>query len=164
MRHIAIGFSRPRRWSLFSWLVRQIEGGTPYSHTYLRWQSRAAQVHIVYEASGTSLKFYNFNLWHTKNHIVDEFEFELTPAQYHDLLKITMTNAGVKYGFLQVLGIALVRLFSLSKNPFADGRASQVCSEIVGRFLEDVMDFDTKLDLDVAGPRDIYNYLQSRTV
>ena len=66
-----------------------------------------------------------------------------------------MKYAGLKYGKKQILGIALVSVFNLKKNPFADGMRSQVCSELVGRFLEEVLKIDTKFDLDIAGPKEI---------
>ena len=66
-----------------------------------------------------------------------------------------MENAGVSYGFKQLVGIALVKLFRLKTNPLSEGRKSQVCSEIVGRFLRMHSNVADKLNLDIASPRDI---------
>ena len=77
-----------------------------------------------------------------------------------------MTNAGKDYGTKQVFGILYSKVMSKIKgkpvkNPFADGRRSQVCSELVGALIEDVVDQKTNLDLDVAGPRAIKELLDN---
>ena len=51
------------------------------------------------------------------------------------------------------MGIA--QRFNLKKNPFSDGVKTQVCSEIVGRFLQDVLGWGKDLDLDLVGPKEI---------
>ena len=80
-----------------------------------------------------------------------------------------MTNAGVKYGLKQALGIAWVRinklLGKLIQNPFADGRKSWICSELVAAILVDVVKEDLTEDvtkyLESAGPRQIKEMLDT---
>jgi hypothetical protein len=161
MRTVSIQFTRPANcwFKWFSWVVRLIEW-TPYSHVRLKWSASWGDP-VVYEASGSDVKFLGkLGLDQRPIKVLAEFNFDLTDQQYRKLLHICMANAGVNYGVKQILGIGIARLFRLSRNPFSQGRKSQVCSEVVGRFLEEVLEHDTQLDLDLAGPKDIYEYLR----
>lgn len=162
MIKIYVGFSvTKRRFAPLSWAIRLMEG-TPYSHVYLQWHSIGADSNVVYEAAGSYLRFLALPIFKEKNKTVKEFEFQITKEQYKRLLKFCMRQAGTDYGILQLVGIAMVKLFRLNKNPLSRGRRSQVCSEMVGYFLEEVLKQDTRLNLDIAGPRDIYNYLNKQ--
>ena len=53
---VFIEFTRPKSWlNPLSWLIRLVEC-TPYSHVRLSWINSVG-VPVVYEASGTSVKF-----------------------------------------------------------------------------------------------------------
>jgi len=160
---IYIGFSKPKNhiFPIFSWLIRLFEQ-TEYSHVYVRWYSKGAQVQVCYEASGNEVKFLSNKVFLNKVNPVYEFELEITHSQYKKLLHFCMSNAGSKYGLKQVFGILLVRLLNLKKNPFSDNRKSWVCSELAGALLESVYGKSLNLDLDIAGPKDIYKYLNSK--
>lgn len=159
---VYIGFSRTKKWfAPLSWLIRLVEN-TPYSHVYLRWHSVGAGTNIIYEAAGSYLRFQAGPIFKSKNKIIKEFEFQITKDEYKQLLKFCMGQAGTDYGILQLFGMAAVRLFGLKANPFSQGRKSQVCSEMVGYFLEDVLKKDTGLNLDIQGPKAIYNYLDKQ--
>jgi len=156
-----IGFSKPRnhRFPIFSWAIRAFER-TRYSHGYIRWYSKGANAEICYEASGNELKFVCKKVFDRRINPIHEYELEITKEQYRKLLNFCMTNAGVDYGVKQVFGILLVRLFGLKKNPFSDGRASWVCSEVAGTILQEIYGINLGLDLDVAGPKAIDKYLE----
>ena len=156
MRKVLIEFTRPANSSLavFSWLIRKVQN-TPYSHVRLRWINTTGR-DVIYEASRTEVHF--IGELAQPNHKVDilgVFSVELTGEQYRELVDLCMRYAGTKYGIKQILGIALVSLLRLKKNPFSDGTRSQVCSELVGRFLEEVVGLQLKVNLDVAGPKEI---------
>lgn len=91
--------------------------------------------------------------------IIKHYEIDIDSPQYRQLIDICMKYAGVDYGIWQVLGIALTNMFGLKKNPLSVGDYSQVCSELVGIFLRDVMGFDIDFDLDTAGPKEIDEFL-----
>jgi len=158
---VIIGFSKPKGvfFPIFSWVIRLFER-TEYSHVYVRWHSKGAGVDVCYEASGNEVKFICKNVFDARIIPIKEYEIEITNEQYRKLLHFCMSNAGQHYGVKQVFGILLVKLFRLKKNPFSDGRASWVCSELAGQILKDVLDKDTGLDLDIAGPKAIDKFLQ----
>lgn len=156
---LVIEFTKPAECKPLSAIIRAVDN-TPYSHVRLRWVNSVG-VDIVYEASGTSIKFLGpIAQQSTPVKVLKSYSFELDREQYRELVKICMTYAGIKYGILQLFGIGLVRLFKLKKNPFADGRRSQVCSELVGRILIEVMGLPFDVNLDIAGPQDIEHFLE----
>jgi len=155
-RLVEIQFTRPNRWfQPLSWLIRKVQG-TPYSHVRLAWNGVGGKVPVIYEASGRSLKFIgpiaakNLNV-----KIVDSFKFNIDNNQYRSLVELCINYANVDYGKKQLIGIGLVHSFGLNHNPFADGRRSQVCSEVVGHFLEKILGWDLGVNLDIAGPKEI---------
>lgn len=156
---IHIQLTRPKGFKLavLSWLVRLFQG-TPYSHCLLRWQNRHG-LDVVYESSGTCVKFLGPRAAKDRYKIMKSYEVSLTKDEYQRFIDFCITYAGLDYGLRQVFGVALVYIFKLRKNPFADGTRSWACSEVIGRFFEDVKNESINLDLDVAGPREIDQYL-----
>ena len=163
MRTIYIEFTRSTSWKTawFSWLIRMVEG-TPYSHVRLRFKKRSG-LEMVYEASGTSVKFIGpLALAEKPTKVLHSFEYTITQNEFSKMIDLCVYNADLDYGYTQLLGILLVRVFGLSKNPLSQGRKSQVCSEIVGRFLQEILGIGHNLDLDVAGPKDIFETLTTK--
>jgi len=163
--NLTIGFSKPKDklFPIFSYLIRLVEI-TPYSHVYLQWHNKYTDTLLTYEAGGSSVHFKGKKVFDKSIIPVHEFELEITKEQHKALMKYCFETAGTKYGILQVIGIGYVKLMCLFnkkvKNPFTDGDKSQVCSELVGNVLSDILMKEHGLDLDVAGPRAIYEFLQ----
>jgi len=150
---VNIEFTKPKNPNILSRIISLIEG-TEYSHVRLRFND------YVYEASGISVHFQGkIAQTYCPAELLHTYSVELDIEQYSKLLKLCMDNAGIEYGFKQLIGIGLVRLFGLKNNPFSDGRKSQVCSEIIGRFLQEILNIGKDLDLDIASPKDIKNVL-----
>lgn len=162
MRKVYVEFTRPKgkKFPVYSWLIRAVEG-TPYSHVRIKWESTSG-VELVYEAGGSSVRLIGEIA--APNHQVEVMyskEFEVTSEQYRKLIRL-FRYAGVDYGIKQALGILVAKIFGMKKNPFAQGRKSQVCSELVVVFLEEVLGYEVGLNLDLAGPKDIYDWLSKR--
>jgi len=163
---ITIGFSQPKNkfFPIFSWVIRLIEC-TKYSHVYLQWKSEFADSTLTYHAAGNSVHFLGFDKFNKTVQPIHTFELDITREQYRELLHYCFEHAGTDYGIKQIFGIAYVKFMGCIgkkvNNPFSDGEKSQVCSELVGNVLSDILDNDLKLDLDIAGPRDIYEYLNN---
>lgn len=160
-RVLRIEFTKPQAggFPIFSYGIRAVQR-TEYSHVRLRWVNSTGR-DIIYEASGSSIKFVG-TLAQEKHkvEIVKFYEIDLDREHYRGLIDLCMTYADVSYGALQIFGMLIAYMFDMQKNPFADGRYSQVCSELVGRFLEEVMEFDVEANLDVAGPLQIDKCLE----
>ena len=87
------------------------------------------------------------------------YALTITRAEYRELMRVTHHYAGVDYGMLQLLGQGLVHLLRLERNPFADGRSSFVCSELVIHILENVFGLHTGLNPEIDGPKELAEYL-----
>ena len=111
----------------------------------------------MFEASGTSVKF--LGEYALKKHPVKvHAEYEI-PAVLSDVIATLMPYAGVRYGVLQIVGIALARILKLKRNPLGDGNRTLVCSELAALVLEKVYHVDIPTDLDVIGPRELQEFL-----
>ena len=156
MKHIFVEFTTPKNspFLFLSKLIRWVQN-TPYSHVRLRWVNTTGR-NLVYEASGNKVQFIGeLAQENYKVNLIKLYQINITYEQYRGLIDLCMKYAGVDYGFLQLIGIGLVQLFSLKSNPLSNGVRSQVCSELVGRFLEEVLNQQTDLDLDIAGPKEL---------
>lgn len=156
---IEIQFTVPLETKLpLSRLIRWVEG-TDYSHVRLCW-TNSVGIEIVYEASGSSVKFKGPLAQQSHPvHVIRSYKLEISKEQYKKLVVLCMKNAGVDYGIMQLIGIGVARLFGLKHNPFSRGQKRQVCSEVVGRFLQEVMGIGKSLDLDTVSPKDIEDVL-----
>lgn len=155
---VYIDFTSPDKWfQPFAWAVRLFER-TKYSHVRLRWNNTNGD-ELIYEASGARIKLIGLQAQrHFPVKIHHTYEFDLDRIQYRRLIGL-FRYASVEYGTWQIIGIALARIFRLKKNPFGDGQYTQVCSELVGRFLTDVLEKKVDGDLDLVGPRGIKEFL-----
>lgn len=165
MPKIVIGFSKPKgEFKPLSWLIRVFEG-TPYSHVYISWHSEKLNRTLIYQASGAQVNFTSPTVFESINETVAEFELEVSDEAKLEVVRFAVDNAGVPYGCRQIVGMAISRIFRLFgakvKNPFSDGRSTYVCSELVGTILEEKLGKEIKEDLDVIGPKGIYDFLNT---
>ncbi len=161
MKTIVIGFSRPKKKFLpvFSWLIRLIQG-TAFSHCYVRWFSETYDEPLVYEASGTQVRFVGSQAWKNHVEVIHEFELDISDVQFKAFVKFCMSTSGMPYSSTQIFGIALVQVAKLIKvkmgNPLKNGKRGWVCSELVGYLLNDIIGVAYDYELDSAGPKEIY--------
>ena len=161
MREIRIQFTRPlKAFPVFSWVIRWFQK-TEYSHVRLCWLGAAGSVPVIYEASGSNIKFIGpVAASENKVEVIREYVFRIEKEDYKRLVILCMTYASVEYGKIQILGMALAYMFDLKKNPFSVGRKSQVCSEVVGVFLSEILGWKLDIDLDIAGPKEIQETIE----
>lgn len=166
MDKIIIGFSRPKSgFQPFSWLIRGVQR-TPYSHTYIKYYNSFADRWTIYQASGTKVNYIGDARFSDIEMICAEFEIEVTTATKKKTIQYAIDRMGTPYGVKQILGIGAVltaRTFGKKiKNPFADGNATMVCSELVTDILQEILQQGDTLDPDTAMPVDVYNLMISR--
>lgn len=162
---IYIGFSKPKGvwFPWFSWLIRWAEH-IDFSHVYIRWGSTYLERDCVYEAQSRGVNFVCSKIFN--DHVEIVHEFKVSNINRKPVVQFCMDNAGIKYGVKQVFGMGYVILAKKIlgkevKNPFADGKATMVCSEMVGYILRDVLGSKCPLDLDMAGPEDLFTYVST---
>ena len=161
MRKVRFGFSVPKDhpFPIYSIIIKKMDDAD-FSHVYVRWKPRIIDEFICYEASGTQLKFIGQEVFDERIQPIYEYEIELEQEEFENGLAYCMKNSGKDYGFKQAFGMFLAKVLKLKKNPFADGRETQVCSEVAGAFLEKTGK-STGLDLDLATPKDIHNFVKN---
>ena len=157
MKNITIGFSRPKGkiCPCFSWGIRLFQGWTPYSHVYIKINSKSLDRDLIYQASGTQVNFMGSELFYGHVHVFEEFEIQIKDEDYIEMMKFCIDNAGKPYSARDILAI----LFSSEK--LLDGREKFICSELVGIILEDYADISSGKK--IPTPKDIYNLLVEYT-
>jgi hypothetical protein len=162
MRKIVVGFSRPRKTKLLSTIIMAVEQ-TNYSHVYVRLYSATYDRVMIYQASGLQVNFVGLTHFLEHNQIVDEFEFEITEEAYKKMMQFAIDQAGVAYGMKQLIGMAIRKFGRWSglgfKNPWADGHATYVCSELAAHIIKDYISGAIGTDLDDMDPSAVHEHL-----
>lgn len=152
-----VGFSRPKKWKLFSAVVKWYLK-TPYSHVYMKFYSKSLDRWIVYEAVGNGVRFIGQKLFDETVDIIKEFEIDISDEKQKELLVWCVDNSGVKYGCLQLIGIFIANILKLKRNPFKSGK---ICSELIAEAIENAGIYKFKKDLNLVTPKEIYNLLMA---
>jgi hypothetical protein len=158
MDKIIVGFSTRRRANFLSWLIRTAEK-TKYSHCYIKFYSEKYESWLFYQASETTINFMGEDVFLSQSVIIEEYELTLPQEAIKGLVKNAIGKVGMWYGFLQLFGMMLSffadKWFDWQlKNPFADGEATQACSDLLYYDLKDYIDFkDFRPEYD--GPKKI---------
>ena len=149
-------YSKPKsKFVPLSWFIRAFECSR-FSHVAVIMHFESFNKLAVFEASGTKVKFVNYIDWTDNNEIVHVYLHKINKPAWLKLANFCFDNVGKNYGIKQIVGMAYARIFK-KKNPWADGKKSYVCSELVGHILKDVLGEDIDLDkLEYEGPK----YLQ----
>lgn len=162
---IVVGFSRPKAWwKLGSAIIRLVDG-TPYSHVYISWQSEGMQRELVYQASGHGgVNFCSSKRFLADNVTLQAFMINEFPDEKRIVMQRCIDSAGDDYGYLQLIGIGLVRILNVLKfrtrNPFPHG---QVCSECVSRILHDAFKLNFAVPFDLISPHDVSKALENNS-
>jgi hypothetical protein len=158
MQKIEIGFSKPinRTFPIGSWLIRLYEN-TEYSHVYIKIYSKKLDRYLIYEAvGGSGIRFIGLNEW--KNSAKEVYSFNLDIKYEHSIefMQFLIDNTGIKYGFLQNLGVFISNLLKKDKNIWRKGKN---CSEAVADLLN-LQGITFNKSNDLVTPKDIYLKLQ----
>lgn len=165
MNFVVIGFSKPRKFSLVSWLIRKLEK-TSFSHVYIKIYDSRINRWIVYEAAGLLVHCSPQDTFYKKNKHLAESLIPCSPDQEIEILTAVTDCLAKPYGIKQLFGLSLVRicrLFGIKiRNPLADGCRTYVCSEFCGLILSK-LGYDIK-NLDDITPRDIYEMIYGEII
>lgn len=163
MNELYIGFSKPKKFKLFSWLIRIVEN-TNFSHVYIMFYSSKYERWLIYQASGSMVNFIEAKRFFNKNEIIKTFLVVCSEDSRTKAITKAIDYCSAPYGIKQIFGILCVkiaRLFNKDiKNPFSDGEATWVCSEIVTSMLKE-LGMDVGIKLDNVTPKDVYKFLES---
>jgi hypothetical protein len=164
MKTLIIGFSRPKKETLPSFIIRKTEN-TKFSHVYTKMYEPKVGDWLVFEAAGLKTRCWTDTDFSTKNIKIKEVILKVSDKQEQALFKKVYKNLNKDYGIKQLLGLGIVRLHALVgkkiQNPYRDGDKTYICSEYVGELL---VELDYKINnLDELTPKDIYELLNGQT-
>lgn len=129
---ITIGFSRAKsKFALYGKAIQAIEK-RPYSHAYTRYTDPRSGLEMVFQAAHGSVNLCNYDLFLEHSIVEKEYKLECTEDQFNDLWCFMMKMQGIKYGWLQAVGMFLNKLIHI-ENPFKDDLSTEVCSELAAR-------------------------------
>lgn len=132
MKRVRIGFSTPKKFHFLSWLIKKVERSA-FSHCYIHIDNS------IYHADDVGVVYASTETFYKENDIINEFNIGVTDEQYRAIKTFMRKNEGQGYGYLSLLGILTVRLAHQMghsiNNPFADGKKTQICVEVVGYVL-----------------------------
>lgn len=162
MKTLIVGFSKPKTWKPFAWLI-MTGYSIPYDHVYIKVKSDSMNRNLLYQASQLAVNFMAEEIFLTSNDVVQEFEVSIAPENYLKLLQFAIDNSGKPYGIKEAFGLALVRICEVFgrkiQNPFNDGGATYVCSELVGYILKEYAGAQISESVDDITPKDLFAYM-----
>lgn len=154
MRAISIGFSRPKGFKPLAWFIQMWQGGTPYSHVYLRVHSSYTNETLVYQASHGLVNCMHYDNFLAKNVVVDEFVVDIDQEGLRYCLKRAQQLLGRPYGYLGLLKLGLRKIGI--KWP-GDGLKTLHCSEFILTLFPDL----SGKRGDYIEPVDLYKVLEN---
>lgn len=165
MNNVVVGFSTPKNFNLFSWLIRTL-GGSTFSHAYLRYHDDVTGEDIVFQASGRLVNMIDYARFCEVEKICAEFKIPVEDKKKIEIISWCEKKLGIPYAVASIIGfgpVLIARLFKKKiKNPFGDGESKLFCSEAVCYVLEDLQISPDELDPETAMPIDLFNFLAPR--
>jgi len=146
---VTIGFSRPKKFKLFSSLVILAQGFTPYSHVYVKTVDSFTKKEMIYEASHGTIHPISLTNFKKSSIICEEFTFVINRHIGKELLSFIQESFQKKYGFLTILGIAL------NTNAGKDGDKTFICSEFAARILAEANLIRHVYDIEKITPKQL---------
>lgn len=185
-RVLYIGFSRNKNpFKIGSALIRYAEAPGwfemfPASHVFAVFPAHEGRpFYMVNEAAGTMVRWISQPNFEDHAQITSLYRLEVILPIYKMIQLYGDLHAGVPYGMIENVGIAMVRLAKLLTgrtiaNPFGSGDGIQKCSELIMRnIVSRITDSETirgdllksrkhslPVDIDVIGVRDIYEVIE----
>lgn len=157
-----VGFSRPRKWKILSWLI-MTSFNSPFSHVYIKLYASKYDRWLIYQASSTMVNFMNLTTFKEEAQVVHETQIEVSQETNSKILQFAIDNCGKPYGVKEIFGLAWVRInYWLGreiKNPLADQDRSLVCSELASLIIRNCLGVQLPKDPDDMTPVDVYELL-----
>lgn len=123
---------KPRmRFPIVGWLIQAFQK-TNYSHYALRFGT------TVVDATSKDVRIQSVDYFLSHYEITNRFYLK-TAASEADIFNWAVRISNRKYGFLQIVGIAMMVMGIVKKNPFGKGYKDLICNEVIISFITEVM-------------------------
>ena len=156
---ISVGFSRNKAWYKVGSTAIELVEKRPYSHAFIRHTDPFTSRDMIAQAAHGMVNEMSFVRFCEDNTVVKQYDFDITPDQYKTLIEAIEDNLGVPYGYMELIWIAIKKLFHVEVN-IHDHDDTYICSEFVGRLLE-ILNIIKPADLDFLTPSDLDKLIQA---
>lgn len=161
--YIYIGFSTPKTFKIGAEIIKFFTK-SPYSHAYIRLESEKIQTTIYHAAHGM-VHFKSEENFKKDTKVIKEYKIETNYSQKIEVLKRAIDLSGEKYSFWELVQILLYDFANEVgvKTDHSD-LSGYICSELVGKILEEVFNYKFKKPTYLLKPKDIDLALQEANV
>ena len=153
-------FSKRRGFNIPSMFFRLIDN-SEFSHAAILIET--AYGSLVIQSNHLGVHATSFRSFITDNEIVKMIHLNPSVEQKIIIMETIYKLLGVGYGFLNVFGAGISRVFKLSKNIFADGDKTEFCSEFAYDVLDNAYNL-TGFKAELDGPKKLYELLKAYQV
>lgn len=157
MKSVHIGFSVKNGFAPAACLIRAWQGGTDYSHVYLRVYSNYTDEMLVYQASHGLVNCMNYQNFLLNNKVIREFIVQLPDEDLKACIKKCQQLLGRPYGYKGLVKLAVAKVFKQKIQ--GDGENSFHCSELIATLFPKLA---KDIDSDFIEPVDLYKHLEAR--
>lgn len=157
--NITIAFSSTKnRFALFGRIIEAVEK-RPFSHALVIYKDPILNADMVFQASHGLVNQCTLEHFLKKNDIQVSYNLTPTKEQFEIFYAFMIQMLGVKYGWLEILGIGLKKLLHL-ESPFKDGLVTVICSELCAQVCT-ILGLDMQEPIDSITPSDLNGLLKS---
>jgi len=134
---ITFGFSRSIGCKPFSKAIQLVEK-RPYSHVYIKYVDELTKDVMIFQASHGDVNVVSESMFLASNVIIEEYEMQVLDSVYMTIRKKMNSLLGLKYSTLQILNIAIQKIFQTKDIKLvANGNEQFICSELGYVILEE---------------------------
>jgi len=149
---IYVGFSRPNKFRVFSFLIMLILG-IKFSHVYIKFYDEYTSKWIVFEASHGEVHLIESSNWLKRNVVVREEKFEIDEDHRREIIRFMIDHLQKPYSYKNIFAIIIHQIVGL--RVLEDGPKAFICSELIALALDNKIQF--KKPLDLVTPKDIWD-------
>lgn len=156
MTKIHIGFSYPKKFKLFAYLISKWIN-KPYSHVYIRFESSDSRVPSnIYHASSGMVHFLEFNNFKNKNNIIKEYSLTISKEDRLATLIHCMYLSGEVYGYFEIIKIFITDILNyFNFNLNTKNSKGYICSELIAVLIENKFNLNINKPRHLLKPNDI---------
>lgn len=156
---LSIGESRPKKFNLFSFLIRLAEG-TNHSHVFISWKDELG-LRWVAESRGAGIQMLPNKELKQKAKIIRVYNYKVSKQNLDEARKYVWETLPKNYGYRQMLGLFEMRVKNWiyrflksdkkASNRYIDGEFSQVCCEFAIRTIQKAKGIKVSQEIDTWG-------------
>ena len=157
MTTLSIGESKPKKFKLFSYLIKLVEA-TDHTHSFVSWKDPRTDIRAVAEARGSGCRVVTNHHFKAEAHVVRIFQYKITVEQLLKFEKYVWEQLGKPYGFKHILGLLLMRVGITKENKYKDGEYSQICAELSVRGIAHALGIQLPKGVEDWGLREVHEF------